>query len=343
MKSTTICRNQMTIACWCALLAALPATAQEPVVPEALRESVLKDPAKAKPQGLANSLSVGSTGAFNHSNSVVGASDGGTVALGLVLEGASEWVSGGIESLNTLKIQHTQTRTPQIPAFFKSADFAELVSTTLYRLTAMPWLGPYARVRATTQLFANEVIKAAPYEVKSTRLDGSTSTLSLAAQTRHRLSGALNPLVLSETLGAFANPIERKTFTLKAKLGVGALQVLADEGFAVTADDPKASRLEVKQIQPATQIGAEAEVALAGDVTEGVAWKAKANVFLPAYSTQGQKTGVAAMNADLGFAVSAKLAKWLSLDYAVSARRVPLVLDAWQVMHGVMVTAGFKM
>lgn len=315
--------------------------AQDVVVPEEMRKEVLKE--KPKPQGFTNKLSIGSTGAYNHSSSVVGANDGSTVALGIVLEGASEWVSGGFECLNTLKIQHTQTRTPQIPVFFKSADLAEAVSTAIYRLASVPWFGPYGRLRATTQLFNNYVIKAANYEIKKTKLDGSSTTETLAATTNYQVSGAFNPLVFAETVGAFANPIESKPFTLKTKLGVGAQQVLSEDGFAVASDDAKTGKMEIKEIQAATQIGGEAEVALAGDVTEGVSWKAKANVFLPAYSTAGKKSGIDAMTSDLALGVSLKLAKWLSLDYTLTARRVPLVLDDWQIQNGIMITAGFKL
>lgn len=330
---------------WLAAVAALgiasQALAQEVVVPEEMRKEVLKE--KPKPQGFSNKLSIGSTGSYNHSSSVVGANDGSTVALGLVLEGTSEWIAGGFECLNTLKIQHTQTRTPQIPVFFKSADLAEAVSTSIYRLHSLPWFGPYGRLRATTQLFNNYVIKATNYEIKKTRLDGSSTVEKLTATTNYQVSGAFNPLVFAETVGAFANPIESKAFTLKTKLGVGAQQVLSENGFAVASDDAKTGKMEIKEIQAATQVGGEAEVALAGDVTEGMSWKAKANVFLPAYSTAGKKTGVDAMTSDLGFGISLKLAKWLSLDYTFTARRVPLVLDDWQVQNGVMVTAGFKL
>ena len=324
-----------------ALLWSTQATAQEVVVPEEMRKEVLKE--KAKPQGFTNKLSIGSTGSYNHSSSVVGANDGSTIALGLVLEGASEWISGGFECLNTLKIQHTQTRTPQIPVFFKSADLAEAVSTAMYRLKSLPWFGPYGRVRATTQLFDNYVIKAANYEIKKTKLDGTSTTVSLAATTNYQVSGALNPLVFAETVGAFANPIESKPFTLKTKLGFGAQQVISEDGFAVASDDAKTGKMEIKEIQAATQVGGEAEVALAGDVTEGVSWKAKGNVFLPAYSTAGKKTGIEAMTSDLALGFSLKLAKWLSLDYTLTARRVPLVLDEWQIQNGVMITAGFKL
>ncbi|MBI5607472.1 MAG: hypothetical protein HY902_01175 [Deltaproteobacteria bacterium] len=315
--------------------------ADESIVPEELRKDVL--PAKPKAGAFNNTLSIGSTGSYGHSSSVVGAADGSTVAIGVVIDGLSEWVSGAFECANTLKIQHTQTRTPQLPVFFKSADFAEIVSTSIYRLQSVPWFGPYARFRINTQLFGSYVLKATDYEIKQTRLDGTSTATKLAAQTRYDLASGFNPLVFAETVGAFANPIEQKWMTIKAKLGVGAQHVRSTSGFAVASDDTKAGKMEIKEIQEASQMGGEAEVALAGDVTEGVAWKAKANVFLPAYSTAGKKTGFDAMTSDLSFALGIKLAKWLSVDYTVTARRVPLVLDDWQIQNGIILTAGFKL
>ncbi len=314
--------------------------AEDSLVPEEMRKEVL--PEKAKPATLRNKLSIGSTGAYNHASSVVGAADGSTVAVGVVIDGLSEWTSGAYECANTLKIQHIQTRTPQLPVFLKSADFAEVISTSIYRLAGVPWLGPYARFRINSQLFSSYVLKANAYQVKKTQLNGTSTTTPLAPQTRYDLSDGLNPLVFAETVGLFANPIERKWMTSKVKIGAGAQHVRSSNAYAVASDDTKAGTLEVKEIQAATQIGAEAEVALAGDVTEGVAWKAKANVFMPAYSTKGSKTGVDAMTSDLSFAVGIKLAKWLSIDYSFSARRVPLVLDSWQIQNGIILTAGFK-
>ena len=36
-----------------------------------------------------------------------------------------------------------------------------------------------------------------------------------------------------------------------------------------------------------------------------------------------------------------KLAKWASLDYLLSAKRIPLILDKWQVQNNLLFTTGF--
>jgi hypothetical protein len=38
-----------------------------------------------------------------------------------------------------------------------------------------------------------------------------------------------------------------------------------------------------------------------------------------------------------------RLTKWASLDYVVSAKKIPLVLDAWQVQNGLLLTVGFDL
>lgn len=321
-------------------LVAHAAVAQEVVVPEDMRKDVLK---AAKPQGFTNKLSLGATAAFNRSDSVVGSVDGTTVALGLLVDGSSELVQEQFELLNTLKVQEGLSRTPQVPVFAKTVDMAEFVSTAIYRLSSVPWFGPYARLRANSQLFDSYAIKPLGYTVTRTNTDGAKAVSKSDALNKIDVSSALQPLVLAETVGAFANPVESKMLTLKVKLGAGAQEVISGGGYTVAKEDAKAQTLDLKQVQGATQVGAEAELAANGELTESVAWKAKANTFVPVYTSVGKVTGVDAMTTDLSFGMGVKLAKWLSVDYTLSARKVPLVADVWQLQNGIMLTAGFKL
>lgn len=333
----------------CALaLAAAPAFAQAPtpvpVVEEGMRKEVLSKEKAAKPDGVTKSLSIGSTAAFNHASKVVGSPDGATVQIGVVLDGQLEWVKGQFEWGNSLKIQHTQTRTPQVPIFVKSADLADLISTAIWRTKSVPWFGPYAKFRAQAQLFSGYAVNADDRTIKKMDVKGNeVSSFQAKKLTAVSLTTPLEPLLLSETVGAFANPFEDKKFTLKAKLGAGAQHIIASNGFAVS-DNKDTPELELKEIQQATQVGAEGELALTGEVSEQVAWRAKASVFVPALSTvDGAKAGMQASTTDLTAGLSVKLAKWLSADYVITARRVPLVLNDWQVQNGLMLTAGFKL
>lgn len=329
------------------LLASSVAQAQTPapVVEEGMRKEVLSKEKAGKPDGVTKSLSIGSTAAFNHTSKVVGAPDGATVQIGVVLDGALEWVKGQFEWGNTLKVQHTQTRTPQVPLFVKSADLADLISTAIWRTKALPWFGPYAKFRAQTQLFAGYAVNADDRQVQ--KLDSAGNKLgdpyTAKKLTAVSLTSPFEPLLLTETVGAFANPWEDKVFTFKAKVGAGAQHVVASKGFAV-ADNKDTPELEIKQIQAATQIGAEGELALNGEISEQVAWRAKASVFVPALSSvDASQAGIDAMTTDLSAGLSVKLAKWLSADYVITARRVPLVLNDWQIQNGLMLTAGFKL
>jgi hypothetical protein len=73
-------------------------------------------------------------------------------------------------------------------------------------------------------------------------------------------------------------------------------------------DDAKTPELEVKQIRTATA---------AGD------------------------TGFARMTTQLAATLKVKLASWASLDDTFSARRVPLVVDKWQIQNGLLLTTSF--
>ena len=58
-------------------------------------------------------------------------------------------------------------------------------------------------------------------------------------------------------------------------------------------------------------------------------------------TAQSDLDGIDLLNTELTAKISVKLAKWLSLDYVLSAKRVPLNLDDWQVQNSVLATAGF--
>jgi len=320
------------------------AQAPAPVVEEGMRKEVLAKEKKGKPNGLNKSLSIGSTAAFNHASNVVGSQDGATVQVGVVLDGQAEWVAGQFEWNNMLKIQHTQTRTPQVPVFVKSADMADLTSTAIWRTKALDWFGPYAKFRAQAQVFSGYAVDGTDRTVKKLDPDGKeTSTFAAKRLSTINLTSPFEPLVMSETIGAFANPFERKKFTLKAKLGAGSQQVIANNGYAV-ADNKDTPELEIKEIRQAVQVGAEGELAVNGEASAQISWRAKASIFVPALSTvDDSKAGMQASTTDLSAGVSVKLAKWLSADYVITARRVPLVLNEWQIQNGLMLTAGFKL
>ena len=327
-----------------ALLAPAAAQAQQKeIAPEDLRKEVLADAEEARKDGWTPKLSIGSTAAYGHSSKVVGALDGHTVQIGILLDGEANLVKGQHDWENSLAIRHTQTQTPLMDRFIKSADSLDVVSTYMYRLEAIDWLGPYGRLKLNTQLFAGYEGRTDDTAVVRTASDGISTPDTVAAEANIDLTGPFEPMLLTETAGIFANPIEKKVFTLKAKLGAGAQEVVTNGGYKL-ADDDATPELELVQLEDSTQAGAEAELELSGEVSTNVTWKAKANFFLPFVTTGDDKyTGFDGLNSDLAAGVSVKLAKWASLDYSLSAKKIPTILDEWQVANGLMLSASFNL
>jgi len=313
-----------------------------PFAPEQLRAAGLGDGAAAT-QGWSGKLNVGATGTWNQSSNVVGSPDGTTLQLGALIDGTLQHVAGQGTWTSTVKIQEAQARTPVLDSWTKSTDLIDFTSTYIHRLRALQWVGPYGRVRVTTQAFAGEVSKPTGYSLKYLKADGTAQTAVYPGQKFTRLTDPFDPVMFGEAVGLFANPTESTAITVRLKAGAGSQQLLTGGGFTL-ADDAKTVDIEVKQLRKAVQVGAEAEVAVDGRIGGDVQWKAKAGVFLPIYtSLASAATGIDALNTDLAAGVSYKLAKWLSVDYVLTAKRVPLVVDKWQVFNGVVLTTGFAL
>jgi hypothetical protein len=295
---------------------------------------------KDKPQGFVPKLNAAATGSYNHSSKVVGQTDGGTLQLGLILTGSANLFLGQHEWENDLKVNEAVTRTPQIPKLVKSADELELKSTYIYRIPSLPWFGPYGRGRFNTQIFKGYEVR--PEDVLIAR-PGQTPELR-AAGTSIALTGAFEPIFIRESLGAFANPMSEKYLTASAKLGVGMQHVIVRDGFKVTDDAATEGTIEYGNLEDATQGGGELDLSVKGELTTNVTWEAGAQYFLPFYSTlEDGATGFDALTQEYSAKLSLKLSTWASLDYVLTAKKIPLILDEFQVQNGLLFKAGYDL
>ncbi len=293
---------------------------------------------------------IGNVGDTNGNAASAGAGQEGTsVQFGLTLTAEANLKMGHHGLENKLGIQHGQTKTPSLDSFIKTQDNFELTSTYVYRLDNPKWLGPFARVKLQTQLFEGYAVRDKAYTVDRTNRDGSAvPTQNAAAQTKIDLTGGFEPIVLRESAGVFARPFEGKDFKLDGKLGLGSQQIVVGEGFVVTADDADMANLALRQLDDVTEAGAEFELLLEGiAVKDLLSWKFGANFFLPLLTTadrqdgSGKASGFDYLNTDIKAGVSLKLSKWASLDYNLTVKKVPLVVDGFQVVHGLIFSAGF--
>lgn len=353
------------------LALATPALAQDP--PDAVEEAKIKEQMKASEEaakkaaeegksldGWKYDLNIGFNGGFNRNASVVGQPDGSTWQIGAVLNGSANLNAGNHEWRNTLAIAHQQTQTPVIDGFIKTTDNFELESMWLYKLKSLPWFGPFARARLQTQLFTGALAfgedtdvqfrdpdgKAIPTLNPNENADG-TAVRSLPAQERLDITKPFEPLFMRQSVGAFARAVEKKDLKVTFTLGLGAQEVFVrdDAGFAV-ADDDGTPQLELNQLQDSFVLGAEAGVEANGTVGKQVTWSFTANMLYPFPGVgdgSEQFTGADAINYETIGKVGVKLAKWASLDYVLTAKKIPLVLDEWQVQNNLLLSTAFNL
>ncbi len=315
----------------CLALLLSPAWAAKDYVPEKTAEAEKKE---AVADGWSFKLNVAGTGSVTHNDQVVGLEDGSTLQLGLVIDGAANLREGQHGWENTLAITHTQMRQPQIDEWVKSADTLTFRSIYRYYLPSMPWLGPFARYRLETAIFPGEAVFAAEKQVQR---DGAVTTDDTGAEvadttteTRLDLTGAFEPLVMRESAGLFADPIDSKALKLGFTLGGGAQHTLT-RGGTVISDDGDTDQLEVTTLNDGTitEVGAELEATASGQAADNLTWSLGANILAPFFTEPDSGKDFAdTINAEFGGKLSLRLAKWASLDYVFSAKRLPAVLTS---------------
>lgn len=308
-------------------------------------DDALVDRAKTreeKAQGWTRSLDLNFNGSFSHSDHVVGAPDGSTVQLGIVLGGDANLVREKHEWENELELQHSQSRSPALDRFIKSIDQLNIQTTYLYHLDSPDWFGPFARASLSTSVLEGYEVRAADTNVDRIADDGTVTNEVVLAEADIALTDPFEPMLLKQTLGVFADPVREEDIQLRTKAGLGLQEIVVRDGYAVTGED--AGVLTLTQLRGANEVGAEAELDLTGKSGENVTYEATLNFFYPvASSSDIEFDGLDALNTALTGKVSVKLSGWASLDYVVGVKRLPMILDEWQVSNGLILTAGFSL
>lgn len=299
---------------------------------KALQKTALGDKKKKK-DGFKLKANVGFSGALNHTSAVVGVEDGVTLQLGLSVGLNAHLISGQHDWENIFSLQHAQTKTPQLSGFVKSLDLLDFTSTYLFRLESIDWLGPFARFKFQSNVLNGDAVFVDPN----------------GREVRQRLTGPFEPMLLRETVGAFAKPSDKKDLKVDVKLGVGAQHIVAFKGVRITGDDPvlQASGdylFETEKLLDSTDIGAELELTSTGTLIDPVlSYKFGGNMFFAFYSTSEKDlSGVDLLNFEVYAGISLKIAKWLSVDYNFNVRRVPAVQTEVQIQNQLLLNVGFN-
>lgn len=329
-------------------------------------------PADAVKNGVYGSLRGDVTLSFTDQQRVVGQVDGSTINFGVKVEAHTDVIHDAHEWRNSALLNAGVTRTPNIPQFIKNTDSLQIESIYLYHLK--PWVGPFARIRLDTPMFAGTDVRPGATNYKVTRQDGTTfqtcdpDSGEACATTKLPLTNGFQPLTLKESLGVFAQPYQSKSVTVEARLGFGAQEILADKQFALAdvADDatncPAGAAspgtksaipcVEVTQLSDVLQAGLEANLEVWGTTYEDkITYKVYGGILAPfahgslpqTYLDAGGTDDIGQLtNVDVGANVAFKLVDWATLTYEFKAVRVPQLLpDTFQVRNTLMLTMGY--
>lgn len=358
------------------ILAASPAFAQDIKASELKKDATdvkVEAPPEAPKNGIFAAIRGDLTLSIMDQQRVVGQIDGTTINFGAKIDGHADVIHDAHEWRNSVLINAGVTKTPNIPDFIKSTDSLQFESIYLYHIK--PWIGPFARFRLETPMFAGTDVRAGATNYKITRQDGTSfqtcdpDSAEPCATQKLPLTDGFQPLTLKESLGVFAQPHKSKPVTIEARLGFGAQEIFADKQFALAdvPDDatncpaggtnPPGTKsaipcVEVIQLSDVLQAGLEANIEVWGTVYEDkITYKVYGGILAPfahgplpqSYFDSGGADDIGQLtNVDLGANVIFKLVEWATLTYEFKAVRVPQLLpDTFQMRNTLMLTMGY--
>lgn len=310
-------------------------------------EKVFGSPETPPPDGWVKSLTIGANGAFTRSTNVVGTINGTSAQAGIIIEGGATLVSGLNRWENAVKLTESFTRTPLVGTFLKSADELRLQSTILHKLQAVQWLGPYARFLGTTSIFPGyQAYGSDQGIIKTSAGDGGQTFPAelIPAGQRLTLTKPFEPTLLRQSIGMFANPINSQPVTFKSRLGGALQEIITRRGYAL-ADSGGTPEIEFNQLSGSIQGGAELDLEALGTIVTNVTYSARASFFVPVVQSgvdDDAPKAFDAMTTDIAAKLSVHLAKWLSLDYVLSAKRVPQIVEEWQIQNGLLLSVAYS-
>jgi hypothetical protein len=319
------------------LCLAAPVLAQQP---EASGEAAPRGPEAAEPRGWRGSLMLGGTLNLIQSANVVGQADAFTVLAGLSLAGQADYLTGPHELRNSLLLNLAWAKTPVAVEPFKSNDLVRAQS--LYHRRMLGPTGPYAHLELITHLLPAEDVRPFPRPYRIERTEGTVEQL---VQQRLRLSGALNPLTLTQAAGWLARPLESPALTWNVRLGAGARQTLLRGDTFVLLERADTPEVDVIEVAPVFQAGLELATGLRGALEEGrFGYELGASALLPLVSNDERgRTPLERVRLVTEARVNVAVLRWLTLSYQLLVVYDREFLDAVQTQNNLLLRVQYTL
>jgi len=273
---------------------------------------------------------------FTNNKDYVGQTDGSIYQFNINTEVSANFHNAQHELLNQFHLLYGLSKTPQLEDIFKSKDQIQYISTYLYHLKTIDWIGPFARLTFTSSLFKGFYVSSDDKELVTNK--GET-ICNLKANHRFKLVEAFEPMTIRGNLGFFANPYDSKELKVELKFGSGFQKTITNNGY-VLEDDSSTTQAVLNQLEDHTEAGLELETDISGLFNENVQWSIMSNLFFPLNALEIDKeklNGIDKLNTNIEGKVSSKLTEHFSLDYLIVIKRLPSISDKWQIQNGIVV------
>lgn len=270
---------------------------------------------------------------------VIGQVDGVTTLFSLGLTAGADFIEGSHLFRSSLAINEGFTRTPVLDRFIKTNDSMKLEG--LYNYFVTRYWGGYGRLTLETVFLRSDDIRGQP----TTWVDitDATPVVVTMGEYSQRLGGAFQPFTISESIGAFADPIRKEVASVSLRLGAGGRHTLAD-GVLALKDNAMTPEIELLRLSDVHQFGVEAFAGVNGKFDKQKAnYKAGLAVLLPFVNNDKyNRSALALTRIALEGNLTYEVRSWLSFVYTVSVIRDPQLFpegkETVQIQNTLLVT-----
>jgi len=211
--------------------------------------------------------------ALGNNDNVPGNQDGLSLQFGYLINAGFGFLNDTREHewVTTLFWQLGYARTPAVDVLLKSVDTIDFKTSYLYHIPQVPWLGVFGAFRLSAPMLPSYDARGAATDVIRLKV-GETQQFDAAGnlvdetgavinanhpRVQHydsgkkiALTGAFAPLILRESAGLFAVPIDKSWMRIDMRLGFGAWETFVRHGFTVQDNAATANFLELQHFRP---------------------------------------------------------------------------------------------
>lgn len=292
---------------------------------------------KKTPEGWQGKLSLGATTSMVHTYQVTGVENGLSFSIGAVANGEARYQKGPHAFITTLAVAHAWSKTPTITPFVKTADELNLASRYEYRFRKAKSMALYGALQLVAPMAPGDLVAAQDTDLIYIERDGTQRSGIAPKDQRVRLTWAFSPLIFKQLLGATARPHKSEIVQLDVRLALAGQEVWAN-GYTI-ADDKATPALELTALRNYQQMGLQLEADLGGKIKKNLVYAFHMELMYPfVTSIHSDLSGFDLLNTVITFKLGLKIAKWASLEYVFGAKRLPLIVNQWQVTNNLVLS-----